>query len=389
MGTWHQHSIAIPGNSGTIRIAFFFDSIDSIMNTHPGWFIEDLSVATTTGTPPATSGTPLASAYANVFETTTGWGVSGMWAADGSPSAVPGGASTSGTTSLNYNNGTNFSNGSPTSGDARSPLLELSGLQQPVLSFRCNYQTETTGTTYDKRIVVLESDAGAVLASHQLAGSGGSAAAGACAGMGIWHQHTIPLDPAWRSAKVVFRFQSVDAVANTGAGWFVDDLHLDQPDLRSYRRDLYTGLTITLNGGQRLLGCNTGAVNAGLAPVTYLGAPDGLAQVRLVGASGVWLATRASVGMASDVRARRNSPSSFPDFGVGRSIWPGWVDVDDSAGADQWIDITSAPDGDYTLECTMDPGNRIAESDESNNTGAGLRIRILGTTVRVITEQNP
>lgn len=56
-----------------------------------------------------------------------------------------------------------------------------------------------------------------------------------------------------------------------------------------------------------------------------------------------------------------------------QGISVGWVDVYNRSLYGQWIDVTDVPAGEYWLESTADPDNRIAESNESNNT---TRIRV-------------
>ncbi|MCW5942867.1 MAG: pre-peptidase C-terminal domain-containing protein [Fimbriimonadaceae bacterium] len=50
-----------------------------------------------------------------------------------------------------------------------------------------------------------------------------------------------------------------------------------------------------------------------------------------------------------------------------QGLTPGWADVYSKYLADQWIDITSIPDGTYWLEVEVDPNNNLVESDETNN----------------------
>lgn len=51
-----------------------------------------------------------------------------------------------------------------------------------------------------------------------------------------------------------------------------------------------------------------------------------------------------------------------------QGISVGWVDVYDRSLPGQWIDITNVPSGNYWLESTADPENKILESNETNNT---------------------
>lgn len=56
-----------------------------------------------------------------------------------------------------------------------------------------------------------------------------------------------------------------------------------------------------------------------------------------------------------------------------QGISVGWVDVYNRSLYGQWIDVTDVPSGEYWLESTADPDNRITESNESNNT---TRVRV-------------
>lgn len=50
-----------------------------------------------------------------------------------------------------------------------------------------------------------------------------------------------------------------------------------------------------------------------------------------------------------------------------QGISVGWTDVYDQFTSGQSIDITGVPPGQYTLRCTIDPLNHLAESDDTNN----------------------
>ncbi len=45
----------------------------------------------------------------------------------------------------------------------------------------------------------------------------------------------------------------------------------------------------------------------------------------------------------------------------------GWVDLYGANFVGQWIDVTGLPDGTYWLEVSIDPDNRVAETDDTNN----------------------
>ncbi|GEM_PF-5821142 len=172
-----------------------------------------------TGAQEAASVAPLLSTN---FDSASDWALSGLWAADATPAS-----STSGSKCLNYNNGTSFHTGSRTTGAARSPSLSAPMWAEYTMIFRCNYQTETTGTTYDKRSVKAYRN-GQVAVTSTLASSGTAPSAGLCGAMGVWHNHSMRI-PAAASAgsgtlQVEFVFDSIDGYDNNHAGWFVDDL---------------------------------------------------------------------------------------------------------------------------------------------------------------------
>lgn len=267
MGAWHEHVVTLQPSWGDIRVAFIFDSIDSSNNNYRGWFVDDVQVAEFGSTSPGgggggstvgggglpggssggtaagggsgypgggnvggapIGGTPV---YSANFDggIPPGWQFSQSvgnvgWAFDATPSNVTGGAFTSAPNSLNYNNGTDYVTGTtPNSGWAQSPTINLAGTTNPALGIKCNYQAEDS-IQYDKRVVqVSNNNFTSTLLNEQLAVSGGSTIAGACALKGTWHAHAIPLQPSWGTIQVRFSFDTVDGGYNNFAGWFIDD----------------------------------------------------------------------------------------------------------------------------------------------------------------------
>ena len=53
--------------------------------------------------------------------------------------------------------------------------------------------------------------------------------------------------------------------------------------------------------------------------------------------------------------------------GLVQGMSVGWADIYHASLPDQWIDITDVPPGRYWLEASVDPENRVLESNESNN----------------------
>jgi hypothetical protein len=148
------------------------------------------------------------------------------WAADATPvaPAAPG----SPPNSLNFNDGVDFSNGVTVSGSATSPVVNLAGATTATLTFVCMYQTETTSatSTFDQRRVQMSTDnfAGTPPVNTQLGATGTSP----CPAMLSWHTHSFPVPTALLAAnfRIRFFFNSGDSIANTGQGWFVDNVLL-------------------------------------------------------------------------------------------------------------------------------------------------------------------
>jgi len=59
MGVWHEHVVPLDGLTwSTVVVSFDFDSITADDNTHPGWFIDDFSVADSSGSDGGSGGAP-------------------------------------------------------------------------------------------------------------------------------------------------------------------------------------------------------------------------------------------------------------------------------------------------------------------------------------------
>lgn len=58
----------------------------------------------------------------------------------------------------------------------------------------------------------------------------------------------------------------------------------------------------------------------------------------------------------------------------------GWTDVYSASLPSQWIDVTAVPSGRYCLSVTVDPADRLLESDNTNNTAARM-IRLTNKSV--------
>jgi len=317
--------------------------------------------------------------YVTDFESASGWTLTGLWAVDGSPSNMPGAPSESEAFSLNYNNGSTYNTGGQTTGTATSATIDVSGLTARTLTFMCNYQTETAGAAKDKRFLRILDGSSALLAQHQIAGSGGSAAVGACPQMGLWHRHVLDLSPSWTQVKVQFLFDSVDGSNNAFAGWFIDDLYFDLPDLILAPNEL-SNYSIVDSGTTRQIKVAVGTGNSGTGPMIalneelvfdnhhdHLHFPD-MVHYRLKDSLGNWVTSNVSKSGFYLVHSYRLDPGAPAALtSDGRHLFGGWVDVYGQS-LNPPVDVTGLPVGTYTLEFTIDPLNKIRESDETNNT---------------------
>ncbi len=241
MGSWHLHTIPLDSSWGTVQVSFNFDSVDDYMNEGSGWFIDTFSVSgvTTTGGGSTGGGStgggkPTVIQEWNFDSGLGSWTVAGSdasvtWAADGAPTAVANAATfVSSPNSLNYNNGVDYdSTGVGNNGTATSPMIDLSNLTDPRITFTCNYETETLAS-YDQRFFQVSNDGftGTPLVDEQLLSTGANAVVGDCGTAGSWHTHSVILDPSWGTVEIRFAFDSIDELNNNYAGWFVDDVSL-------------------------------------------------------------------------------------------------------------------------------------------------------------------
>ncbi len=138
------------------------------------------------------------------------------WAIDSTPASV---TPTSAACSLNFNNGKDFNNGQRVQGAATSKAVQLPQTGKAVLRFSSWFDGETADA-YDRTWVYVSSDGFvAAVQGFEL---------GHLSGAKTWQKIEISLD-GWIGKKIQVRlvFDSIDAVANTGTGWFVDDLGIE------------------------------------------------------------------------------------------------------------------------------------------------------------------
>ena len=78
-------------------------------------------------------------------------------------------------------------------------------------------------------------------------------------------------------------------------------------------------------------------------------------------------------------------PTSGDDVVHGISV--GWADVYNWFLADQFIEVSGLPDGDYLLESVADPADTLVEEDDGDN-AAATHIQICGDRAEVVGEAN-
>jgi hypothetical protein len=66
------------------------------------------------------------------------------------------------------------------------------------------------------------------------------------------------------------------------------------------------------------------------------------------------------------------SEETLTDNFLVQGLSPGWDDIYEWNLPGQYIDVDGLPDGNYVLETTADPDNKLVESDETNNCGTVL-----------------
>jgi hypothetical protein len=97
--------------------------------------------------------------------------------------------------------------------------------------------------------------------------------------------------------------------------------------------------------------------------------------------SGVVVAAHHKVGfcLVDDFATYPNLPGSpgRPQYvrcaqDATQGISVGWTDIYSASLPSQWIDVTHVPAGHYCLAITVDPANRLQESDDTNNTATRL-----------------
>ena len=164
--------------------------------------------------------------YTTDFNDNTGWTYNldtCSWNVDSTPATAPGGPFRSPPFSLNCNSD-DFGYAFCLDRNADSPHIDLTPAQGfgATLSFWCNYDLEEDDCFYDTRHLRISNDGFQTqlldicyLFSH-------------CGPSGTWHQHQVPLDPAWGIVQIRYHFDAYDFIFCNQCfdGWFVDDLRV-------------------------------------------------------------------------------------------------------------------------------------------------------------------
>ncbi|MFH0879889.1 MAG: beta-galactosidase, partial [Lentisphaerota bacterium] len=185
-----------------VRVKFSFDTIDPINNRYEGWYVDDVRVSTL-------SGTGYAVFSDNAENGLNGWTADGLWRLAEDFSSSP-------DHSWAYNNGVNYNTGARTMGSLVSPWIDLSSAASATLSFRSWYETENTGTAWDKKQVYVSLDGAQWSQVLQVSGP-----------MRHWATLSCDLSAfAGHSIRLKFVFDSMDRLFNGFRGWYVDDIDI-------------------------------------------------------------------------------------------------------------------------------------------------------------------
>ncbi|NJN66863.1 MAG: hypothetical protein HC884_09165 [Chloroflexaceae bacterium] len=167
---------------------------------------------------------PVVAPWTDTMENgTNGWSASGLWhqVQDGSHAYA---ISKSPTHSWWYGQDStgNYQTGQANAGSLTSPAITIpASMASPRIRFWSWYETETSGTTYDHRWLMISVNNGAFQKLKQLSGDG----------MKQWNEHTIDLTAyKGKTLRFQFFFDTIDSAGNAYRGWYIDDVKLDDND---------------------------------------------------------------------------------------------------------------------------------------------------------------
>ncbi|OQA29929.1 MAG: Bacillopeptidase F precursor [Verrucomicrobia bacterium ADurb.Bin345] len=185
---------------GQVRLRFHFDSVDGQNNGFEGWYVDDVQV-----TAPEGLGAQVFSEGAE--ESTNTLTMSGLWhqASD---------LASAGSYSWAYNDGTDFDTGGPNSGELVTRWIDLMAGSGAALQFKSWYETEDSGTAWDRKLVYITTNGEDWVQLRQVTGP-----------MRAWTAQTVDLSPyAGGRIRLKFLFDSVDGTHNQYRGWYLDEI---------------------------------------------------------------------------------------------------------------------------------------------------------------------
>ena len=233
-----------------IKVRFFFDTIDSLNNSFEGWYVDNVRVSTLAG-----AGVPAFSD--SVEEGTNGWQAAGLWhqASDLALSPV---------FSWAYNNGSNYNTGARNSAALLSPWIDLTEAASATMNFRSWYETEDTGTSWDRKTVSVSTDGTNWTQVLQVSGPNKQ-----------WTSQTIPLDMyAGRQIRLRFLFDTIDGVNNGARGWYIDNIVVNMTVSDVLFSDNFA--SGSLSQWTRAAGCANWCVTNGWARAWRIGNDDNI-----------------------------------------------------------------------------------------------------------------
>ena len=221
---WTSQSLDLSAYAGqSIRLRFFFDTIDALNNQYEGWYVDEVRI------------TAIGGEGGNVFSDraesgTNGWMTAGLWHQAADLFSSP-------THSWAYNNGSNYQTGARNSGDLITPWIDLTPAASAKLSFKSWYETEDTGLSWDRKLVYVSTNGTTWV---QLLQVSGAAKAWATLGCDLSAY-------AGQRIRLRFFFDTVDATYNQYRGWYIDDINVSMVGSDILFHESFDGSSLSTN----------------------------------------------------------------------------------------------------------------------------------------------
>ena len=181
------------------------------MMNRPAQFYPQVSLITVVAL--VVSASAAAAFFDDVESGTNGWSGSGLWHIVANADACSNSFSATHSWYYGTNTTCTYDTGVANSGDLISPAFVMPA--NAALTFQSWEQTESSGTSYDQRVVYVSTNNGASWVQvYQSVNNSAS-----------WYQASANLSPySGKTAQLRFHFDTVDSVANGYRGWYVDDI---------------------------------------------------------------------------------------------------------------------------------------------------------------------